>query len=65
MDCETKKNSHDGIVVNGGNDGVLGSHANRNKLIIDTDPGIGQFLSFFIFFPFRWLEMNLACLVAY
>ncbi|XWS16741.1 hypothetical protein CRYUN_Cryun33cG0004700 [Craigia yunnanensis] len=50
MDCETKKNSHDGIVVNGGNNSVLGSHANRNKLIIDTDPGIDDSMAILMAF---------------
>lgn len=45
-----EKISHDGVVVNGGNDGVLGLHAKRKKLIIDTDPGIGQFLFISLFF---------------
>ncbi|XP_022743754.1 uridine nucleosidase 1-like [Durio zibethinus] len=50
MDCETKENSRDGIVVNGETDSVLGSHANRNKLIIDTDPGIDDSMAILMAF---------------
>ncbi|XVF76236.1 hypothetical protein PTKIN_Ptkin13bG0250000 [Pterospermum kingtungense] len=58
MDCENKENSHDGIVVNGGNDGVLGSHhANRNKLIIDTDPGIDDSMAILMAFQNPELEI--------
>ncbi|XVE76001.1 hypothetical protein DITRI_Ditri12bG0137500 [Diplodiscus trichospermus] len=50
MDCEMNNHSHDGIVANGDNDGVLGSHANRNKLIIDTDPGIDDSMAILMAF---------------
>ncbi|KAH1039748.1 hypothetical protein J1N35_041491 [Gossypium stocksii] len=50
MDCELKKDCHDGIVVNGGSDGLFPSHANRNKLIIDTDPGIDDSMAIFMAF---------------
>ncbi|TYG52596.1 hypothetical protein ES288_D09G040700v1 [Gossypium darwinii] len=50
MDCELKKDCHDGIVVNGGSDGLLFSHANSNKLIIDTDPGIDDSMTIFMAF---------------
>lgn len=33
---------------NGQFDGVLGASAKPDKLIIDTDPGIGNFLFFFV-----------------
>ncbi|MFQ6629705.1 hypothetical protein Gotur_007725, partial [Gossypium turneri] len=44
------KDCHDGIVVNGGSDGLLLSHANSNKLIIDTDPGIDDSMAIFMAF---------------
>ncbi|XVF07706.1 hypothetical protein REPUB_Repub06bG0162700 [Reevesia pubescens] len=50
MDCEINNNSHDGIVVNGGHDGGLGSHVKRNKLIIDTDPGIDDTMAILMAF---------------
>ncbi|PPD94153.1 hypothetical protein GOBAR_DD08829 [Gossypium barbadense] len=50
MDCELKKDCHDGIVVNGGSDGLLLSHANSNKLIIDTDLGIDDSMAIFMAF---------------
>ncbi|XP_039047551.1 uridine nucleosidase 1-like [Hibiscus syriacus] len=50
MDCELKKDSHDGIVVKGGSDGVFVSHAYRNKLIIDTDPGIDDSMAILMAF---------------
>lgn len=36
------KNSHD-VVVDVEGDGVSANHLKREKLIIDTDPGIGEF----------------------
>nr|KJB36384.1 hypothetical protein B456_006G156300 [Gossypium raimondii] len=50
MDFEMEKNSHDGVVVNGGNDGGLGLHAKRKKLIIDTDPGIDDSMAILMAF---------------
>ncbi|KAE8717047.1 putative uridine nucleosidase 2 [Hibiscus syriacus] len=50
MDCELKKDSHDEIVVNGGSHGVFVSSANRNKLIIDTDPGIDDSIAILMAF---------------
>ncbi|GMI96657.1 uridine-ribohydrolase 1, nucleoside hydrolase 1 [Hibiscus trionum] len=45
-----EKNSHDGVVVNGGNGGVLGFNAKRKKLIIDTDPGIDDSMAILMAF---------------
>ncbi|KAK8672153.1 hypothetical protein V6N13_110526 [Hibiscus sabdariffa] len=50
MDSELNKDSGDAIVVNGGSDGVFVSHANRSKLIIDTDPGIDDTIAIFMAF---------------
>ncbi|TYI10782.1 hypothetical protein ES332_A09G164200v1 [Gossypium tomentosum] len=50
MDCEMEKNSHDGVVVNGGNDGVLGLHSKKKKVIIDTDPGIDDSMAILMAF---------------
>ncbi|EOY08190.1 Uridine-ribohydrolase 1 isoform 3, partial [Theobroma cacao] len=57
MDCEMKKNSHDGIVVNGKNEGVFGSPAKRIKLIIDTDPGIDDSMAILMAFQSPELEI--------
>ncbi|KAE8666295.1 putative uridine nucleosidase 2 [Hibiscus syriacus] len=45
-----EKKSHDGVVVNGGNDGVVGLNAKMNKLIIDTDPGIDDSMAILMAF---------------
>ncbi|KAL4352963.1 hypothetical protein GQ457_06G009890 [Hibiscus cannabinus] len=57
MDCELKKDSHDGIVTNGGSDGVFVPRANRNKLIIDTDPGIDDSIATLMAFQNPELEI--------
>ncbi|KAK8713502.1 hypothetical protein V6N13_148717 [Hibiscus sabdariffa] len=57
MDCELKKDSHDGIVTNGGSDGVFFPRANRNKLIIDTDPGIDDSIAILMAFQNPELEI--------
>lgn len=41
MEC-TMRNSH-GQVVDGESDALLEFYAKREKVIIDTDPGIGEF----------------------
>ncbi|KAE8673040.1 Uridine nucleosidase 1 [Hibiscus syriacus] len=45
-----EKKTHDGVVVNGGNDGVVGLNAKMNKLIIDTDPGIDDSMAILMAF---------------
>ncbi|OMO68296.1 hypothetical protein COLO4_29777 [Corchorus olitorius] len=52
-----EQNSHDGIVVNGHGDGVLGSAANRSKLIIDTDPGIDDSMAILMAFQTPEVEI--------
>jgi hypothetical protein len=46
MDCVMRNGD---AQAHGQTDAVLGSQTNRHKLIIDTDPGIGEFFSFFLF----------------
>lgn len=51
MDYLTTNGDEEGVMIveNAQIDAVLGFHANshREKLLIDTDPGIGEFFSFF------------------
>lgn len=50
MDYLTTNGDGEGVMIveNAQIDAVLGFHANshREKLLIDTDPGIGEFFSF-------------------
>ena len=50
MDYLTTNGDEEGVMIveNAQIDAVLGFHANshREKLLIDTDPGIGEFFSF-------------------
>ena len=51
MDYLTTNGDEEGVMIveNAQIDAVLGFHANshREKLLIDTDPGIGEFFFFF------------------
>lgn len=59
-------NTH-GVVLDGERDGVLDCQLKREKLIIDTDPGIGEFFRFIslVFAVFCVpIPASILCLVA-
>lgn len=67
MFMESAMTNSNGVAVDGERDCVRANHLKREKLIIDTDPGIGQFsvsICLIFFFQVLCISVPIACLVA-